>query len=166
MKRIVYSLMLVLMLTLLPALHAQSGNGLFSFVLNGYTVQGQLVNAIIHPDNSVTLNMNIRGNMQTSIGSIPISGYGEWYGIANANLLSGTIQNVNGIVRICILIFFCGNANYVGQGTWNGNLSGEEGTGTFQGTITFTSSPVPQVPVNQPIPVSGIWSASFQQSRS
>jgi len=158
-------LTLVLMLSILPALTAQSGagNGLFSFTLSGYTVQGQLVNAIIHPDKSVTLNMNVNDKLQTSIGPVPITGNGEWYGQANATLLSGTIQHVTGTARICMFYFFCGYANYVGQGTWNGNLSGQEGTGTFQGTITFTSSPFPQIPVNQPIPISGIWTATFQQ---
>ena len=136
--------------------------GSFSFTLNGYTVQGQLINAIIHPDKSVALTMNINGNLQTPLGSVPITGNGEWYGKADATLLSGTIQNVQGTVRICLPLFSCGNANYVGQGTWNGNLSGQQGTGKFQGTITFTSSPVPQVPVNQPTPISGTWNSNFQ----
>ena len=162
MKRIVYLVAFVLVLLAFPMLHAQSGAGSFSFTLNGYTVQGQLINAIIHPDNSVALTMNINGNLQTPVGSVPITGSGEWTGKADGTLLSGTIQNVQGTVRICLPLSSCGNANYVGQGTWNGNLSGQQGTGKFQGTITFTSSPVPQVPVNQPTPVSGTWSSNFQ----
>jgi hypothetical protein len=158
--------MFVLVLAILPALQAQSGSGAgsFSFTLNGYTVQGQLSNTIIHPDNSVTLTMSVQDTMQTPAGNVPISGSGEWYGTANVTSLSGTIQNVIGTARICILFFFCGNANYVGQGTWQGTLSGAQGSGTFQGTITFTSSPVPQIPVNQPIPISGTWSSNFQLS--
>ena len=117
MKRILYLALFALVLLAFPVLHAQSGAGSFSFTLNGYTVQGQLVNAVIHSDNSVALNMNINGNLQTSVGSNPISGNGEWTGKVNATILSGTIQNVQGAVTICMLVFFCGNANYVGQGT-------------------------------------------------
>ncbi len=164
MKRTVTLLALALVLTSLPVLQAQSvgGTGSFAFTLNGYTVQGQLVNTAIHHDKSVTLTMTIDSTMSTSAGNVPISGRGDWYGVANATSLSGTIQNVQGTARVCILFFFCGNANYVGQGTWEGTLSNGQGTGTFQGTITFTSSPVSQIPVNRPIPVSGTWSSNFQ----
>lgn len=166
MRGLLYSATLVLILLAFPAsTNAQAaGAGSFSFTLNGYTVQGELVNAVIHSDESVTLNMNVNGNLQTSVGLIPITGAGDWYGKANGTILSGTIQNVEGAVRICFLLFFCGNANYVGQGTWNGNFYGQEGMGTFQGSITFTSSPVPQIPINQPIPISGTWGSSFQPS--
>lgn len=167
MKRISYLATFVLVLLAFPvALEAQSGTGTgsFAFTLNGYTVQGQLVTATIHPDNSVTLTMTVRDTMQTSAGNVPISGSGQWYGTANVTSLSGTIQNVQGTARICMLFFFCGNANYVGQGTWEGTLSDAQASGTFQGTITFTSSPVPQIPVNQPIPISGTWNSNFQLS--
>jgi hypothetical protein len=165
MKQVFYWVTLMLVLLVLPtALYAQSGMGSFTFTLNGYTIQGQLGNAIIHNDNSVTLTMSVSGNIQTSIVGVPISGSGEWYGTANATSLWGTIQNVHGNARVCILFFFCGDANYNGQGTWVGTLSGSQGTGTFQGTITFTSSPVPQIPVNQPIPISGTWTSNFQLS--
>jgi hypothetical protein len=167
MKQVFYPVTLMIMFLVLPtALYAQSGTGTgsFTFTLNGYTVQGQLSNAIIHNDNNVTLTMSVSGNIQTSIVGVPISGSGEWYGTANATSLSGTIQNVHGNARVCMLFFFCGNANYTGEGTWVGTLSGSQGAGTFQGTITFTSSPVPQIPVNQPIPISGTWSSNFQLS--
>lgn len=168
MKRTMILLMVVLVFCPLPALYAQSGsgNGLFSFTLSGYTVQGQLVNAIIHRDNSVTLNMNVNDKLRTSVGSVPMTGNGDWYGRVNGTVLSGTIQHVAGRLNICVFIFFCGDADYVGQGAWNGNLSGQDATGTFQGTITFTSSPFSQIPVNQPIALSGVWSATFQQSQS
>jgi hypothetical protein len=167
MKQIFYGVTLVLVLLVFPAaLYAQSGadEGSFAFTLNGYTVQGQLANAIIHPDNSVTLTMTVNDTMRTSAGNVPINGSGEWYGTANATSLSGTIQDVQGTARVCILFLLCGNANYVGQGAWQGTLSDAQGSGTFQGTITFTSSPVPQIPVNQPIPVSGTWNSNFQLS--
>ena len=141
-----------------------AGTGSFAFALNGYTVQGHLVNSTIRPDNNVTLRMIVDDTISTSVGNIPISGGGDWYGVANVTSLSGTIQNVQGTARVCILFFFCADANYVGQGTWKGTLSDAQGTGTFQGTITFTNSPVPQIPVNRPIPISGTWNSNFQLS--
>jgi hypothetical protein len=165
MKRILYLVTFVLVLLAFPAaLNAQSGgSGSFAFTLNGYTVQGQLANAIIRPDNSVRLTMNVQDTIRTAVGDVPISGSGEWHGTANLTTLSGTIENIHGAVRLCFFFFFCGNADYIGQGTWIGTLSGSQGTGTFQGTITFTSSPVPQIPVNQPIPVSGTWNSNFSR---
>ncbi|MGA2785051.1 MAG: hypothetical protein ABSF09_10185 [Candidatus Bathyarchaeia archaeon] len=164
MKRIMYLLSFLLILIALPTLQAQSGSGTgsFAFTLSGYTVQGQLANAIIYSDKRVSLTMSVHDNIRTSVGGVPISGVGEWSGIANAASLSGAIQDVKGTARVCIWFFVCGNANYIGQGTWLGSLSGFQGTGTFQGTITFTSSPVSQIPVNQPIPISGTWSSGFQ----
>ena len=164
MKRIMYLLTFVLVLAALPTLQAQSGSGTgsFAFTLSGYTLQGQLANAIIYPDKHVSLTMSLHDNIRTSVCGVPISGVGEWSGIANAASLSGVIQDVKGTARVCIWFFVCGNADYIGQGTWLGSLSGSQGTGTFQGTITFTSSPVSQIPVNQPIPISGTWSSVFQ----
>jgi hypothetical protein len=167
MKQVLCWITLMLVLFVLPtALYAQAGTGMgsFTFTLSNYAVQGQLGNAVIRNDNSVTLTMTVSSDIQTSVARVPISGSGEWYGRANATSLSGTIQNVNGNARICMLYFFCSDANYIGQGTWTGTLSGSQGTGTFQGTITFTSSPIPQIPVNQPIPISGTWSSNFQLS--
>jgi hypothetical protein len=167
MKRIFYWLTLVLVLLGLPAaLYAQSGtgDGSFAFTLNGYTVQGKLLNAIIRPDNSVRLDMNVLDTIRTTVMDVPISGSGEWYGTVNVTALSGTINDVHGSAQVCIFFIFCSNADYIGQGTWTGTLSGSQGTGTFQGTITFTSSPVPQILVNQPIPVSGTWNSNFQIS--
>lgn len=161
MKRIFFALSLMLILTVLPVLKAQLGTGTFTFTLKGYTVQGQLTNAMIHPGNFVTMNMVVDDTLQTVIGGAPITGSGEWYGTLNGTVLSGTIANVTGTVRACVFFFFCGHADYVGNGTWNGTLSGAQGTGTFQGTITFTSSSFSQIPVNSPIPVSGRWSSPF-----
>ena len=166
MKRIKYLLTFVLILTAVPVIQAQAtnGTGSFAFTLSSYTVQGQLADAVISHDNHVALTMSLHDDIRTSVGDVPINGIGEWYGVANAASLSGTIQGVTGSARICIWFFVCGDANYVGQGTWTGTLSGSQGSGTFQGTITFTSSPVSQIPVNQPIPISGTWNSLFTSS--
>lgn len=163
MKRII--IYLALLLALVPsAVFAQSANGSFAFTLSGYTVQGQLSNPVIQAGNSVSMTMTLSDYLQTSIGSIPITGNGEWYGTVNGGTVSGTIQNVSGTVQACYFIFFCGQANYIGQGTWTGTISGSQGSGTFQGTITFTSSSIPQIQLNQPTPISGSWNSSFQST--
>jgi len=172
MKRISCCLTFVLILALLPTvvLHGQSGEptGSFAFTFRGFTVQGQLADATIHPDDTVTVVMILDDTLQTPVGPVPISGIGEWNGtvrndssLSGTFLLSGIIENATGTVRVCVL-FFCGDANYVAHGTWEGELSGTQGTGTFQGVITFVSSPLPQIPVNKPIALSGTWSSTFQ----
>lgn len=165
MKRIYFCL--ALLLTFIPAVvYAQSGPtlGSFAFTLQGYTVQGQLSNAVIRPDNSVSMTMTVDDSLQTPIGAVPISGSGEWYGTVNGTTVSGTIENVSGSIQVCYLIFFCGYANYIGNGMWTGTLSADHGAGTFRGFITFTSSSFSEIPLNRPIPVSGNWSSIFQSS--
>jgi len=165
MKAIIFCL--ALLLACLPVtVYAQSvpSTGSFAFTLQGYTVQGQLSNAIINTDNGVTMTMSIEDSLQTSIGAIPVSGTGYWSGAANGTSLSGTIQNVSGSIQVCYFLFFCGSANYVGEGTWTGALSAGQGAGTFSGSITFTSSSISQIPLNQPIPISGNWNSNFQTS--
>ena len=165
MKRIL--LFLALLLTLVPAaVSAQSvqGNGSFSLTLQGYTLQGQLTNPIIHSDESVSMTMSLEDNLQTSIGAVPITGNGQWSGTVNGTTVAGIIQDVSGSIEACYFIFFCGYANYVGSGTWTGTLSTNQGSGTFDGFITFTSSSIPQITLNQPIPISGNWASNFQLS--
>jgi len=163
LKRIL--LCVALLLAFLPAaVYAQSAPavGSFAFTLSGYTVQGQLSNAVIQADNKVSMTMSVDDNLQTSIGSVPISGDGEWYGTVNGTSVSGTIENVSGSIQVCYFLFFCGYANYSGSGTWAGTLSADQGTGAFQGFITFTSSSIPQITLNQPFPISGSWNSVFQ----
>jgi hypothetical protein len=164
MKRIVFALMLMLIMTTLPVLEAQLGTGTFTFTLEGYTVQGQLANAMIHRGNIVTASMVVDDTLQTSMGGVPITGTGDWNGTVNGATLSGTVANVSGTVRACIFLFFCGQADYVGNGTWTGTITGSQGSGTFRGTITFTRSSFSQIPINHPIPISGSWDSSFQTS--
>jgi uncharacterized protein GlcG (DUF336 family) len=94
MRRLFFTVTVLMMLmTLLPMLKAQSGAGSFAFTLRGYTVQGQLVNAVIQEGN-VMLTMVVNDNLQTPIGGVPITGSGQWIGAVNGVSLSGTIQNV------------------------------------------------------------------------
>ena len=139
---------------------AQTGSVIFT--LAGYEIQGQLTNAIIS-SKTVTMGMSVDYVANTTLGQVPVTGSGEWYGEVNGTILSGIIYNVKGTVRVCY-VFFCGNANYVGYGTWAGTLSnqGQEGDGTFRSVIIFTSSDVPRIPLNQPIPISETWNATFQ----
>ncbi len=163
MKKVLSCLALLLILTTLPLLQAQPVAESFSFTLKGYTVKGQLVNATIHADKAVTLSMVVDDTLQTFVGGVPINGTGDWEGTVNGTVLAGTIANVSGTLRACIF-FFCGQADYVGNGTWTGTLTDSQGSGTFQGVITFTNSSFPQIPINRPIPVSGPWNSSFQNS--
>ena len=129
--------------------------------LSQNTLNGNLENTMIN-SNAVTMSMVLNGNLQTNIGQVPITANGNWVGLRNGTALNGTIQDVTGTVHFCFL-FWCGQAQFVGQGTWNGNLTATNtGAGTFEGTITFTSSDFPQIHLNQPAPVSGTWNAEFQ----
>jgi hypothetical protein len=134
--------------------------GSLQITIQGYgTVAGQLENATIEPNNSVSMVMVVNDQIQTSNGPAQMTGTGTWDGVRNGAGLSGQIQGVVGKVQACILL--CLTADYVGQGNWNGSLNGSQGTGVLEGTITFTDSPVPQIPVGKSIPVSGTWTSDF-----
>ena len=168
MKRILCCLLILQTLVLFSSVsaQAQSGtpSGTFTFTLKGYTLKGQLTNAVINPDKSVNMTMNIQTTLSTPLGAIPVSGSGEWYGTVNGGVVSGTMANVRGILGPCAISILCGKSAYVGNGTWTGTLSGTQGTGTFQETITFTNSTVATIQANTPMPVSGTWSSQFQTS--
>ena len=143
-----------------PAL-ASPGQGTFSMTISNTTLNGSLQNTVIQAD-SVSMNMVLNGNLQTSFGQVPITTNGIWVGTRNGTQLNGTIQDVTGTIHLCFL-FWCGQANFIGQGVWNGNLtSTTTGAGSFDGTITFTSSDFSQIHLNEPAPVSGTWNAEFQ----
>jgi len=144
----------------LPA-SASPGQGTFSITISQSTLNGDLVNTAIKAD-SVSMNMVLNGDLSTSVGQVPITANGVWVGLRNGDALNGTIQDVTGTLHFCIL-FWCGQAAFVGGGTWNGNLtSTSTGGGSFQGTITFVSSDFSQIHLNEPAPVSGTWNAEFQ----
>jgi len=139
---------------------ANAGQGTFALDLTGYSLNGNLQNAIIKTT-SVSMNMTLNGNIQTSIDQIPITASGVWVGTRNGSRLSGLIQGVSGTVHACFL-FWCGKATFIGQGEWSGTLTSTQGTGAFDGTITFTSSDFNQIHLDQPAPITGTWTADFQ----
>jgi hypothetical protein len=120
------------------------------------TLPGELQNAVIQPDNSASMTMVLNDQIQTSIGPAQVTINGKLNGVKSGSALSGTIQGMVGKVSAMGL-----SGDFVGQGQWNGSLSGSHGTGTITGTVTFTNSPVPQIPTNQPYPISGTWDSDF-----
>jgi hypothetical protein len=147
------------------SVQAQLGtpSGTFTFTLKGYTIKGQLTGAVIYPNKSVNMTMSVQSTLSTPLGAVPVSGSGEWYGMVNGTGgVSGTIANVRGVVGPCAISILCGKSAYVGNGTWTGTLSGTQGTGTFQETITFTNSSLATIQANTPMPMSGTWSSQFQ----
>ncbi len=159
---------IVLCVLLMPAIfyyarpvYATPDQGSLQLILQDYgSVNGQLLDAAIHPDNSITMEMIVNNQMQTSYGSFPVTAKGIWTGLSNGTSVSGSIQNVTGKVQV-----FLSNANFVGNGEWTGSLNGTLAAGTFGGTITFTSSPNPQqIPQNQAIPSTGTWNATLSPS--
>ena len=72
---------------------ASTGEGTFALDLTGYSLNGNLENAIVN-GNSVSMNMALNGVLQTSMGQIPITASGLWVGARNGSSLSGSIQEV------------------------------------------------------------------------
>jgi hypothetical protein len=154
----------IFLLIVTPAAFAPvaATGGSFELAVQGYgTVHGQLEDAAIQPNNTVSVTMLLNDQLQTSQGTFQTSARGVWNGVRNGSALSGQIRDVGGKVHICFLIA-CSDANFVAEGLWRGLLNAIHGTGDLNGTITFTNSPVPQIPVGQPIPVAGTWAADFQ----
>jgi len=157
---------ILLVITLLGTVTvgAVTGQGTLQLSFGEYgAVQGMLQNATIYPNGTVSMIMSVNDQMQTSYGAIPITATGLWNGVSNGGEVSGSIENVRGRVQICVL-FLCGDANFVGQGGFTGTLKASQANGTLNGTITFANSTVPpqvNIPVGQPIPMSGSWSADF-----
>jgi hypothetical protein len=149
-------------LVLLGALtNVGASAGAMQMAVQGFgTVHGQLENATIEPNGTVSMLMLVNDQMQTSQGNYPVSANGLWVGVRNGSALTGKIQGVAGKVQICVLV--CQDANFVGEGHWSGLLDGSNAVGNFSGTITFTNSPVQQIPVGQPIPAYGTWTSDFQ----
>jgi hypothetical protein len=150
----------LIIITLAAFTPVKAGGGSLQLSLQGYgSVPGQLLNAIIQPNSSVSMIMVVNDKIQTSNGPVQITSNGTWTGVRNASAVSGPIRGIVGKAQFCVL--FCMSADFVGQGHWYGSLSGSHGTGTFNGTITFTNSPVPQIQNGQPYLISGTWNADF-----
>jgi hypothetical protein len=143
---------------------AASGQGTVQISLHGYgNIPGQLTNVVLQPGGSVSMIMTINNNMQTSLGSFPVTATAGWTGALTGSTLSGTIQNLAGKVQICVF-GGCSTANFVGKGNWTGSIVNSAANGTFSGTITFTNTPFQQqLPANVAIPISGTWTAQISQ---
>ena len=152
-------LSLLIPLTVIAPVSSTGGSFQLKFGLAGVwtgTLTGELQNAAIQPNNSVSMTMILNNQIQTSIGPVQITANGMLNGVKSGSTLTGTIQGMVGKVSALGL-----SGSFVGQGQWTGSLNGSHGTGTITGTVTFTNSPVPQIPTNQPYPVSGTWDSDF-----
>jgi len=155
-----FAILSLIIITLTAFTPVTAGEGSVQISLQGYgSLSGQLLNASIQPNNSVFMIMVVNNQIQTPNGPVQLTSNGTWTGARNGSALSGPITDIAGKAQFCILI--CVSADFVGQGHWIGSLSGSHGTGTFDGTITFTNSPVPQIQNGQPYLISGTWNADF-----
>ena len=157
-------LALILAVSLLGAVVVSSDpqNGTFSFGVEGYTVTGDLTDAVIGHGGSVQMLMSIDQVITTSYGSVHITGSGVWSGETDFQTFNGVIGNVAGTVQACA-VFACQNADFTGNGTWTGTMiwsrtAGSQGSGTFEGSLIFTGA---QINGTASAPVSGNWTASF-----
>jgi hypothetical protein len=152
------AVLFVLIVTAANLVHADQ-NGHFTVTAQGPPITGQLTNSVIH-QSTVTMTMVIDQGLPTKMGTVHIVGNGLWTGIMNNSTLTGTIGDVQGSAQACFLIF-CQTADFTGTGTWTGTLNdAASGSGTFQGTLTFTGSPFAP---SGPVPISGTWETSFQE---
>jgi len=136
--------------------------GAFTFSLNGNTVTGDLNDGVITHEGNVEMQMSINETIPISLGSVQVTGVGNWTGNTNFAVLNGSIDNVTGQVRACI-VGACQTQEFTASGTWTGTLTwskayGSQGYGTFDGTINMTGANSTQ---EAPVPVSGNWTATF-----
>ena len=163
MKWLLALIMLLIVLPeIAPRAYADQGTGTVVLQIQGYgTVHGQLENATIHGNNSVTMLLVVNDKLQTSQGSLPLEASGMFNGVRNNSTLSGTINDVQGKIAVCVL-FSCNNVYFDGQGNWTGILDASSmGTGNLAGVVTITNSPYSQMPQGQSIPTDGSWTANF-----
>lgn len=141
--------------------HTDNGTGSVVLQIQGYgTVHGQLENAMIQGDNSVSMLLIVNDTLQTSQGSFPLEASGTLNGVRNNSTLSGTINDIQGEINVCVLA--CNAVYFNGQGNWTGLLDASSaGTGNLAAVVTITSSPYPQMPQGQAIPTDGSWNANF-----
>jgi hypothetical protein len=162
MRSLALAILLMILVCVQPAAAAGSETGTVTVQIQGYgTVHGQLENAFIQSNNSVTMSMVVNDQLQTTQGAFPLNATGSWNGALSNSTLSGTINNVQGKIHVCV-IFSCNDVDFSGHGTWTGQLqTTSSGSGNFTGTITITSSPYPQIQQGQVIPIYGSWSSNF-----
>jgi hypothetical protein len=159
----IMAMILILLTQTNPLVQGPStGTGSLLLQIPGYgTIHGQLDNATVHESNAIAMTMTVNDQIQTAQGSFPIQATGSWDGVRNGSAVSGAVRNVNGKIHICIFLY-CNNVDFVGQGNWSGLLdSSMNANGNFTVATAFASSPYPQIPAGQSIPMQGSWSASF-----
>jgi hypothetical protein len=141
---------------------SDNSSGVFTFTVYGYTVTGDLTDASVTHGGIVQMLMTMDQTIPITNGTVHITGNGAWSGMTDFQTLNGEISNVQGSVQACVLLA-CQNAAFTGNGTWVGTMTwskatGSQGSGTFQGALTFSG---PQVNQTGPVPVSGNWTSSF-----
>lgn len=134
-------------------------NGTFTVNIGGYSIIGQLTDARIQANKTASALISVDQTVPASFGSAHVVGSGKLVGIVSGTAVHGTVEGFSGNVQVCFMLFFCQSSNFVGTGTWSGTLqSGTQGSGTFQGTITFDKS-MPSV--GKQGQVSGSWNVDF-----
>jgi hypothetical protein len=165
-KLISASLLLLISLVLLSGVamvSSDSPSGSFTFVVDGYTVKGDLTGGTVDHGGLVGLVMSIDQTISTSYGTVHIIGNGIWSGQTDFQNVNGVIEDVTGTAQACA-VFVCQTTSFTGSGTWAGSMSwssdvGSQGSGTFEGTLTFTGQRMNQT---GPVPISGNWAAGFE----
>ena len=164
-KLVSASLLLLVSLLFLSgvvAVSSDSGSGSFTFTVDGYVVTGVLTGAAIGHGGPVQMLMSIDQTISTSYGTVHVTGNGIWSGETDFNSINGVIENVAGTAQACAVLY-CQSADFTGNGTWGGSLAwnsaaGLQGSGTFEGTLSFTGQQTNQT---RSVQVSGNWTASF-----
>jgi len=156
------TILLIILVCVSPIAATRSGTGSVIVQIQGYgTVHGQLQNALIQSNNTVTMSMVVSDQLQTPQGSFPIEATGDWNGSLNNSTLSGTIDNVQGRIHVCI-VFSCNDVDFIGHGTWTGQLqTASSGSGNYTGTIIIMNSLSTQIQPGQTIPIHGSWASNF-----
>jgi hypothetical protein len=162
MRILALTSLLIILVCVPPTAATGPGTGSVMIQIQGYgAVQGQLQNALIQSNNNVTMSMVVNDQLQTTQGSFPLQATGDWKGVLNNSTLSGTIDNVQGKIQVCIILS-CNDVDFNGHGTWTGQLqTTSSGSGNYTGTITITNSPYPQIQKGQTIPIYGSWASNF-----
>jgi hypothetical protein len=138
---------------------AGASNGTFTVNIGGYSITGQLTDARIQADNTTSAVISVDQTVPASFGSAHVVGSGRLVGIVAGTAVHGTVEGFSGTVQVCFLLFLCQSSNFIGTGTWTGTLQdGTQGSGTYQGTITFDKS---MPTVGKQVQVSGSWNVNF-----
>jgi hypothetical protein len=156
------AIILIALAEITTGVRADNGTGSVVLQIQGYgTVHGQLENATIQGDNSVSMLLIVNDTLQTSQGSFPLEASGTLNGVRSNSTLSGTINDIHGKIDVCVL-FACNNVYFNGQGNWTGLLdTSSTGAGNLAAVVTITNSPYSQMPQGQSIPTDGSWTANF-----